>query len=104
MSDFQHLSETELLSMIEKAETALKTKQSSKRKEVMAKIKELAASIDATVEIYEQGKKATRASGKLPVKYRHPSDSEKTWTGRGIRPLWLKDLLNNGHHLDEFKV
>lgn len=104
MTDFQHLSETELRSMIEKAEVALKTKQSNKRKEVIAKIKELAASIDATVEIYEQGKKSVRATGKLPVKYRYPGDPEKTWTGRGITPLWLKELINNGHSLDEFRV
>ncbi len=104
MTDFQHLSETELRSMIEKAEVALKNKQFNKRKEVIAKIKELAASIDATVEIYEQGKKTAKAAGKLPVKYRHPSDPEKTWTGRGITPLWLRDLTTNGHSLEEFRV
>lgn len=104
MTDYQQLTEMELRSLIDKAETALKTKQANKRKEVLSKIKELAASIDVTVEIYENGGKAARATGKIPAKYRHPQESDKTWTGRGITPRWLKTLLEKGHNLDEFKI
>lgn len=104
MTDYQNLSENELRAMIERAEVALKNKQANKRKETIAKIKELAASINVHVEIYEEGKKATRNTAKVPVKYRHPKDSGKTWTGRGMTPKWLRELLDNGHHLEEFKV
>jgi DNA-binding protein H-NS len=53
MTDYQNLSENELVAVIERAEIALKNKQASKRKEIIAKIKELAASIDVNVEILE---------------------------------------------------
>jgi DNA-binding protein H-NS len=26
------------------------------------------------------------------AKWRHPTDPNKTWTGRGYRPLWAKDV------------
>jgi DNA-binding protein H-NS len=106
MTDYQNLSETELQAVIEKAEIALKNKQANKRKEVIAKIKELAASIDVQVEIHEVGKKTIRPASvsKVPIKYRHPKESDKSWTGRGMMPKWVKALLDKGHDLSEFKV
>lgn len=104
MNDYQNFSESELRTVIEKAETALKNKQASKRKEVIAKIKELAASIQVTVEIHEDDKKTPRVAAKLPIKYRHPKDREKTWTGRGMTPKWMQALLDKGHNRDEFRV
>ena len=52
MTDLNNLSTTELQEIIANAESALKEKQASQRKEVYAQIKELAASVGATVEIY----------------------------------------------------
>ena len=105
MNDYQNLSENELQTVIENAEKALKAKQANKRKEVMAQIKELAASIGATVEINEGGdKKSSRKGVKVPVKYRHPSDVSKTWTGRGVTPKWLQALIDSGHDRSEFEV
>lgn len=104
MTDFQNLSENELQAVIESAEKALKNKQANKRKEVIAQIKELAASIDVGVEIIESDKKSSRKGVKVPVKYRHPDDHEKTWTGRGVTPKWLRTLINAGHDRSEFEV
>ena len=86
MNDFQNLSELELKVIIENAEKVLKNKQANKRKEVIAQIKELAASIDVTVEIHEPVKSSTRKGVKVPIKYRHPDNHSKTWTGRGVAP------------------
>jgi len=104
MADYQKLSESELQAVIESAEKALKNIQANKRKDVIAKIKELAASIDVTVDIHESEKKSVRKGVKVPVKYRHPKDPEKTWTGRGVMPSWLQALINAGHDRSEFEV
>ena len=104
MTDFQNLSEADLLSVIEKAETALKNKQANKRKEVIAKIKELAASIDMAVELRELDRKVNRTVSKVAIKYRHPKDPEKVWTGRGMTPKWMQELISSGHNRDEFKL
>ncbi|MGZ5027103.1 MAG: H-NS histone family protein [Methylobacter sp.] len=104
MNDYQNLSERELQAVIENAERALKNKQANKRKDVIAQIKELAASIDVTVEIHEPEKKSTRKGSKVAIKYRHPDDRSKTWTGRGVAPKWMQVLLNAGHDRSEFEV
>jgi DNA-binding protein H-NS len=104
MTDYQNLSESELQAVIESAEKALKNIQANKRKDVIAQIKELAASIDVVVEIHEADKKSVRKGVKVPVKYRHPEDPEKTWTGRGVMPTWLQTLINAGHDRSEFEV
>ena len=104
MTDYQNLSESELQAVIDSAEKALKNKQANKRKDVIAQIKELAASIDVTVDIHENDKRSARKGVKVPVKYRHPEDPEKTWTGRGVMPTWLQALINEGHDRSEFEV
>ena len=104
MTDYQNLSESELQAVIESAEKALKNRLANKRKDVMAQIKELAASIDVEVVIHETDKKSVRKGVKVPVKYRHPEDPEKTWTGRGVMPKWLQALINAGHDRSEFEV
>lgn len=104
MTEYQNLSEHELQAVIENAEKALKNKQANKRKEVIAQIKELAASIDVIVEIHEPEKKSVRKGAKVAVKYRHPDDHNKTWTGRGVAPKWMQELLSTGHDRSEFEV
>jgi DNA-binding protein H-NS len=104
MADYQKLSESELKAIIDSAEKALKNIQANKRKDVMAQIKELAASIDVVVDIHERDKRSARKGIKVPVKYRHPDDPEKTWAGRGVMPTWLQDLINAGHDRSEFEV
>lgn len=41
---------------------------------------------------------------KAVVRYRDPEDSSRTWAGRGQRPKWLRDKLESGHSLEEFRV
>jgi len=104
MTDYQNLSESELQAVIENAEKALKNKQANKRREVIAQIKELAASIDVTVEIHEPERASTRKGSKVAIKYRHPDDHNKTWTGRGVAPKWMQELLSAGRDRSEFEV
>lgn len=104
MTDFNTLSENEIQALIDNAEKALKERQSSKRKEVIAKIKELASSIGATVDINDGDKKAERKSGKVAARYRNPADEFQTWTGRGLAPKWMQELLAAGHDKSEFEI
>jgi DNA-binding protein H-NS len=104
MTDYQKLSESELQAVIDNAEKALRNIQANKRKDVIAQIKELAASIDVVLDIHENDKRSARKGVKVPVKYRHPEDPEKTWTGRGVMPKWLQALINAGHGRSEFEV
>ncbi|QPK64147.1 H-NS histone family protein [Methylomonas sp. LL1] len=104
MTDFNNLSETEIQALIENAGKALKERQSSKRKEVIAQIKDLAASIGVTVDIHDGDKKAERKAGKVAARYRNPADATQTWTGRGLAPKWMQELLAAGRDKSEFEI
>ncbi|MDC9728678.1 MAG: H-NS histone family protein [Methyloprofundus sp.] len=104
MNDLKNFSVSELQAVIDNAEAALKMKQNNERKEVYAKIKELAASVGATVDIYMADKKETRKTVKVEAKFRHPSDASLTWTGRGLTPKWMRALIEEGHEKSEFLI
>ena len=104
MTDLNNLSVTELQAMIDNAESALKEKQASQRKAVYAQIKELAASVGATVDIYESDKKQPRKVVKVAPKYRNPDNAEMTWTGRGVMPVWMRTLTESGRDKSEFLI
>lgn len=103
-NELSELSEFELAAMIEDAQKVLKNKQEGKRKEVLAQIRELAASINVSVEIAEGTKAPGRKGGTVPVKYRNPADPSEKWTGRGMKPRWLRELMEQGRSLEEFEV
>lgn len=47
------------------------------------------------------GRKSAAAK-KAPVKYR--DDSGNTWSGRGLKPRWLKAALDSGRSLEDFRT
>jgi len=104
MSEYNNLSESELQAVIDKAEKALKDKQSRKRKDIIAQIKALAASIDVTVDIQDSIKKSARKGKKVAAKYCNPDDAAQTWTGRGVAPKWMQALLKAGRDKSEFLI
>ncbi|WP_394813078.1 H-NS histone family protein [Methylobacter psychrophilus] len=56
------------------------------------------------MDIHETDKKPARKGSKVAVKYRHPNDPEKTWTGRGVMPTWLQTVINEGRDRSEFEI
>ena len=104
MTDLTNLSDAELQEVIEKAEKALKERLTSKRKEVIAQIKELAASIGVTVDINEADKNFDRKTVKVAPRYRNPADPIQTWSGRGLAPKWMQELLASGRDKSEFEI
>ncbi len=102
------LSEVELAQLIDNAQKTLRDRQVGKRKEVIAQIKDLAATIGYTVELTEispdKAVGSSRKGSKVPVKYRNPENPKHQWTGRGMQPKWLRELIEQGRSLDEFSV
>ena len=37
-------------------------------------------------------------------KYRHPDDSQKTWTGKGKKPKWVEEQLAAGKNLEDLLI
>lgn len=56
------------------------------------------SSAKAVFEAYATGKGGTKS----PIKYRHPEDETKTWTGRGRIPQWIHEHEENGGSREDF--
>jgi DNA-binding protein H-NS len=104
MIDLNSKSPEELAAIIAEAQAQLVVKQTSKRKEVIAQIKELAASIGASVIINDEAKTSKRSSSAVIAKYRDPENPKHQWTGRGLAPKWMKAYLDSGRSKDEFLI
>lgn len=105
--DLKSLSLTELKSLSARVDKAIQRHDKKQKVKalalVKAKAKELGFSLDdLTGKTTEKKKAAVKKTS--AVAYRDPSDKSKTWAGRGARPLWLKDALNSGKTLEDFKV
>lgn len=82
---------------------------------VRAKIEKAAASSGYTIEelFGSAGKaarpakasKSTRSGVKVAPKYRNPDNAEQTWSGRGLKPVWLRDAMSKrGAKLEDFAI
>lgn len=101
MTDFNNLSEDQIQALIANASKALKNKQDSKRKEVLAQIKSLADSIGVSFEITDKAPKVDGRQSKVDAKYRNPANPSQTWTGRGLAPKWITE---SGKDKSEFLI
>lgn len=57
---------------------------------------------------YHESEQATGAAPAWPfpgaIKYRHPNNSQLTWSGRGKKPAWVTAWLNSGGSLEDLEV
>lgn len=107
LTDLAQMTLDELSKVIEDAQKALAERQKSERKEVIAKIHELAASIGVTVTIdggKAPGKGSSLRGQKVAAKYRNPHNAGETWTGRGVKPRWLKSLVDAGKRIEDYLI
>ena len=103
MADLAQMSEQELREYISNAEKVLLNRQSEKRKEVLSEIHRLAQSIGVTVEIFDK-KSRSRRGGKVPAKYQSPVNPADKWSGRGMKPNWMKALLEQGYKEEDMRI
>lgn len=96
-----------------KLDETIEIERASLKKALRSTIERALSEVGLTIdEVFSQDKDAvTRMKGKSipnrrrqnsasrfvnPIKYRHPDDARKEWTGRGVQPRWMTDLLNSG--------
>lgn len=100
----QSMSLKDLEVMISNAELVAKAKRVDTKKTAVKEIMALAAHIGMRCELIDLSVKPTRRGVKIPIKYRNPDDVNQAWTGRGVKPVWLREKLAAGHDISEFTI
>jgi DNA-binding protein H-NS len=100
--DLEELSREELQQLIVDAQKALKTVDARRRaeaKRAAEKVaKEYGFSLDEVISA-----SAPKGSKGTP-KYANPADPGQTWTGRGRKPNWVIEALEQGRTLDDLAI
>ena len=86
----ESLSIEQLKALIEKAQDSIEQKKSGEIEAIRGRMVEMAKRVDMAPEEVLNYSSRKRRPGK--PKYRNPNDPEKTWTGRGKPPRWLKEM------------
>jgi DNA-binding protein H-NS len=99
--DLTRLSESDLRDLAKKIENELENRESQKKKVVLDQIKELAQSIGMTVDqiVASERKGSKKAKAAAGAAYVNPDNPKQTWSGKGRRPNWAKQMLEQGKKL-----
>lgn len=100
--DLEALNVDELMAITQSAQQLIVEKQHQRLYDAYEQFEEIAASCDTTIdEILKAGEQLEK---KRSIKYRNPKNSEETWTGRGRKPTWLVNALDQGKSLEDFAI
>ena len=77
------------------------SKRQSELDELRQKVDDL---IDNSLFTLQEVLEAKPARKPVQPKYRNPNDATQVWTGRGRRPHWVEDCLNDGMDLTDILI
>ena len=101
--DLEKMNLADLKVLQKDLEKAIKTFEARKLAEARtvleAKARELGVSLEAIL-----GGKPARTTSTAAPKYRHPENSELTWSGRGRTPKWIADHEANGGNREDYAI
>lgn len=106
--DLSSYSIEELKELVDKAKNEVATKEQNRVQQVRSQIEQLAGELDMSVEelMRYDGRRKLKSSVKPvgKIKFQNPANPKQTWTGRGKRPRWLQDALDEGANLEDFAL
>lgn len=100
--DIDKLDLRELRDLRSKIERAITSYEDRKRREALTAVEEAARSHGFNLADLTGGK--ARRIGTVAPKYANPEDPTITWTGRGRKPRWVQDNLEEGKSMEDLLI
>lgn len=86
-------------------------RQAEEKQKLLDQMAALASSHGFSLEELLGNKNGSKKTGanktagkKVQAKYRHPTQSDVTWTGRGRKPVWVADWISSGKSLEDLAI
>jgi DNA-binding protein H-NS len=70
--------------------------------EMKGKLEQLGLSFDEVMGMYVSRSGRRHRGSQVPPKYM--SSNGETWSGRGNTPQWIRDLENEGHDREDYRI
>ena len=100
--DFDKMSLKEMQELRVRLDRAINSYEDRKRREALAAVEQAAREYGFNLAELT-GVKPSRA-GTVAPKYANPDDPTMTWSGRGRKPRWIVEHLENGKTLDDMLI
>lgn len=102
--DIKNLSHAQLTKLISEAEGRLDSL--NKAHEVRAKVEALIKEAGLTIQdcFPEFDKAGGKVKSSVAPKYKHPENAGLTWSGRGRKPKWFAEALEQGVTEEDMKI
>ncbi len=94
----------DLLDLETRVKKAIVVARDRERSEVRQEMMAIAAKRGLSITEVFGTPRASKAGGKVAVKYRNPENPTDTWTGRGRQPKWLAAALKKGAKIEDFAL
>ena len=102
--DLDTLSLKELKKLQSDVAKAISTYEDRMKKEAIAELEAKAREMGFNLNELLGGAKGKRARGAVAPKYAHPEKPSLPWTGRGRKPNWLVEALQEGKLLEDLAI
>ena len=100
--EIDSMSLKELRDLRSKVDRAINTFEDRRKHDAISAAEEAAKAHGFSLAQLTGGK--ARTSQTVVPKYAHPENPELTWTGRGRKPRWLAEALDQGKSLEDMKI
>lgn len=96
----------ELKKLRSEVEKAIDTFEQRKLDEARSFLEEEARKLGVTLEDVAGAPRTKKARKKTlsTARFRNPDDSSQTWTGKGRKPKWFTDALDNGSSVEDMEI
>lgn len=93
--DISTISVADLKSLLDKIPAEIKRREKEEKALIRKELEALAARSGYSLDdlLGEASEKVGKVKKLVAIKYRHPTDSSLTWTGRGRQPKWIVEYL-----------
>lgn len=86
-------------------EAAARLVKTPEFKQVARQVRQLNLTASEIVDLFSaKPARKPRKAATIPPKYRHPTDPESTWGGRGRRPVWVQQWIESGKSMDDLLI
>lgn len=103
--EFEGMEFVHLIALRERLNEEIANKRERQAQMVRQRAAEMAEEMGLNFnEIFGSRGSRTASSRPAPIKYRNPEDPNQTWAGRGRKPGWLAEAIEEGRDLEEFSI
>ncbi len=103
--DLSHYSTAQLNELKKDIDKEIQGRRKEDAKKAQQELKQVAERYGFTLSDLVGGPAAkTKSRGPAKVRFQHPADASKTWSGRGRKPAWVKDWEGAGRSIEELRV